>query len=284
VTDTIPSMADSGFVDVTGGKICYEVEGDGHPLLLIHGGLGNLRMWDEQVPAFAERYRVIRYDNRGWGRTETEDVEYTDRADAAAVLDHVGAASAYVIGQSRGGSIALDLVIDLPERADALVSIAGGIGGYEAETPEGAEPPPFEEMERLWESKEWDQLAELETRVWVDGWGQPSTRVDPDLRRTVRDWISTEYRAEKGWGKPQALDPPAAQRLDEARVPTLVIIGAVDEPRGVTAGRLLASSVAGARSVEFPGVAHMVQLEEPKRFNEAVLDFLAQVDRGLSVA
>jgi pimeloyl-ACP methyl ester carboxylesterase len=272
-------MAESGLLEVDGGRIYYEVEGDGHPLLLIHGGLGSLRMWDDQVPAFGERYRVIRYDTRGFGRTETEDVEFTNLADAAAVLDHVGAASAYVVGQSRGGMIALDLTLDHPERVDALVSVAGGVGGYQPQLPEGAEPPPWEEMERLWESKDWEALAELEAQVWVDGWGQPPERVDAVLRRKVHDWIRSTYQAEKAEGKPQPLDPPAAQRLAEVRVPTLVMIGEVDEAGGVAAERHLATSVAGARQVEFPGVAHMIQLEEPERFNRLVLDFLAEVDR-----
>lgn len=276
-------MGESGFLEVDGGRIYYEVEGDGHPLLLIHGGLGSLRMWDGQMPAFAERYRVIRYDTRGFGRTETDDVEFTNRGDAVAVLDHVGAGSAYVVGQSRGGVIALDLALDRPERVDGLVSVAGGIGGYEAERPVGTAPP-WEEMERLWESKDWAGLAELETQVWVDGWGQPSTRVDPELRRTVSGWILANYQAEKAEGKPQALDPPAAQRLDELRVPTLVVIGEADEAGSVAAERLLAASVAAARVVEFPGVAHMIHLEEPERFNRLVLDFLAEVDRELETS
>lgn len=272
-------MGTAGFLDVDGGRIYYEVEGDGHPLLLIHGGLGSLRMWDGQVPAFAERYRVIRYDTRGFGRTETDDVEFSNRADAASVLDHVGAASAYVVGQSRGGMIALDLAVDRPERVDAFVSVASGIGGFEPELPEGTDQPPWDEMERLWDSKGWDALAELETRVWVDGWGQPPTRVDAELRRTVHEWILTTDRAEKAEGKPQQLDPPASHRLADVQAPTLVMIGDVDEPAGVAAGRHLAASVAGARLVEFPGVAHMIHLEEPDRFNRLTLDFLAEVDR-----
>ena len=268
-------MADSGFIDVDGGKLYYEVEGDGHPLLLIHGGLGDLRMWDEQVPVFAERYRVIRYDTRGIGRTETDDIEFSDHADAAAVLDHFGADSAYVIGQSRGGGIALDLAVDRPDRVDALVSVAGGVGGYEAELPEGVEAPPWDEMERTYEAKDWEALAELETKVWVDGWGQPSDRVDPGLRQKVHGWILAAMQAEKPWGKPQRLDPPAADRLSDLEIPTLVLIGQVDEPAAVLAERHLASSVAGARVVEFPGVAHMIHLEEAERFNELVLEFLA---------
>jgi 3-oxoadipate enol-lactonase len=269
-------VADSGFLETVGAKIYYEVEGDGHPLLLIHGGLGDMRMWEGQVPAFAQRYRVIRYDTRGFGRTETEDVEFRDYSDAAAVLDHVGADSAYVVGQSRGGVIALDLAIESPERVDALVSAAGGISGFEAER---TDPPPWGEMERLWNAKDWAALAELETQVWVDGWGQPPDRVDPEVRRQVSDWIRTTYEEEKVEGKPKRLDPPAAERLGEVRSPTLVLIGTVDEQGGVAAERHLAATVADARSVEFPGVAHMIQLEEPERFNQVVLDFLAEVDR-----
>lgn len=277
-------MGESGFLEVDGGRIYYEVEGEGHPLLLIHGGLGSLRMWDGQVPAFAERYRVIRYDTRGFGRTETDDVAFADRADAAAVLDHVGAPSAYVVGQSRGGMFALDLAIEHPERVDAFVSVASGVGGYKPTLPDGVQPAPWDEMERLWESKEWEALAELETKVWVDGWGQPATRVDPDLRRTVGDWILTTYRAEKPEGRPQQMEPRAADRLAEVRAPTLVLTGEVDEAGGVAAGRHLAASVVGARLVEIPGVAHMIQLEEPEQFSRIVLEFLADVDRARDAA
>jgi 3-oxoadipate enol-lactonase len=269
-------MSDSGFVEVEGGRLYYEVEGDGHPLLLIHGGLGSLRMWDEQAPSFADSFMVIRYDTRGFGRTETDDVEFTNRGDAAAVLEHLGVKSASVIGQSRGGVIALDLAIEQPKRVDALVSVAGGVGGYEPELARGVEPPPWDEMERLWEAKDWDTLAELETQVWVDGWGQPADRVDPGLRAKVKDWILSNYRAGLSEGKPQPLQPSAAQRLGEVRMPLLVLIGDVDEPGCVVAEHHLAGAVPGARSVVFPGVAHMIHLEQPGRFNEVVLDFLVE--------
>ena len=267
-------MSESGFVSVQGGRVYYEAEGDGPPVLLIHGGLGTLRMWDEQVPRFGERHSVIRYDTRGFGRTETDDVEFANRDDAIAVLDHLGVASAAVVGQSRGAMIALDLALDRSDRFDALVSVAGGIGGYEPELADGTSRPPWDELERLWERKEWAALAELETQVWVDGWGQPRDRVDPEVRRRVHDWIQADLEAGKAEGRPMPMTPPAAERLDELRVPTLVLVGAADEPGAVAAGRKLASAP-NAELIEFENVAHMIQLEEPDRFAEVVLEFLA---------
>lgn len=271
-------MVESGYVEVPGGKLWYEVDGDGHPLLLIPGGLGDARMWDGQMAPFAERYRVIRYDPRGYGRTDADDVEFSNRADIAALLAHVGAASCHLVGQSRGGIIALDFTLERPELVDSLVLVASGAGGLEPQLPDGVEPPPWDEMERLWEAKEWDQLTEIETRVWVDGWGQPPTRVDPEVRRRVHDAILDTYRAAKAAGQPQPLEQPAVGRLNEVRVPTLVILGTADEPGGVLNSRFVAGQIAGARLVELDGVAHMIQLEQPERFNELVLEFLAGVD------
>ena len=271
-------MGENGFVDVAGGRLYYEVEGEGHPLTLLHAGIANLRMWDDQVPAFAERYRVIRYDTRGFGRTETDDVPFSNRADLAALLDQLDAPSSYLVGASRSGHIALDFTLERPDRVDALVFVAGGIGGYSAELPEGVEPPPWEKMERLLEAKDWPALAELETQIWVDGPGQPSDRVDPALRARVHDWILTNYQAEKAEGQPQVLDPPAAGRLGEVRVPVLAITGDLDEAGAEGTSRHLAASVAHGRYEMIPGTAHMLNMEQPERFNRLVLEFLAEVD------
>jgi pimeloyl-ACP methyl ester carboxylesterase len=270
-------MTESGFIEVEGARLYYEVEGSGHPLLMIHGGLGDLRMWDGQVPAFAERYRVIRYDTRGFGRIEVDDVEYSNLEDARAVLDHLDVPSAYLVGTSRGGIIGLDFLLAYPGRVDAFVSVASGVGGYQADPPEDTSPP-WDEMERLWEAKDWEQLAELETQTWVDGWGNPKTRIDPELRSRVKGWIVENYRAEKDEGEPQPAKPPAAERLGEVRVPVLVLVGDADEAGTVAGGRHLAASVDGAELVEFPGVAHMIHLEEPERVNQLVLEFLGAVD------
>jgi pimeloyl-ACP methyl ester carboxylesterase len=269
-------MTDSGFVETNGARIYYEADGSGHPLVLVHAGIANLRMWDEQVPIFAPHYRVIRYDTRGWGRTETEQVEFSNRGDLAAVLDHLGEQSAFVLGLSRGGSIALDFALDYPDRADALIVAAGGVGGYETEeSPE--EAAIWQEAERHEQAHDWAWLADFETRFWVDGASQPAGRADPVIRARVHDWILTTYQAEKNEGLPEPLRPPASERLTSLRLPVLSMVGDLDEPDTIAACRHLAEVVPGVRFEEFHGAGHLFNLEQPERFNQLVLDFLDSI-------
>ncbi len=270
-------MTDSGFVETNGARIYYEADGSGHPLVLVHAGIANLRMWDEQVPIFARHHRVIRYDTRGWGRTETEQVEFSNRADLAAVLDHLDEQSAFLLGLSRGGSIVLDFALDYPERTNALIVAAGGVGGFETEeSPE--EEAIWQEAERHEQAHDWAWLADFETRFWVDGASQPAGRADPAIRARVHDWILTTNEAAKNEGKPQRMDPPAAGRLADLRAPTLVMVGDLDERSTQLSCRHLAEAVPGARLELFRGAAHMLNLEQPEHFNRLVLDFLASVE------
>jgi pimeloyl-ACP methyl ester carboxylesterase len=267
----------AGTLETNGARLYYEVEGSGEPLVMIHAGVANLRMWDGQVPAFRDDYRVIRYDTRGFGRTETDAVEFSNRADIAALLDHLGEESAHVVGFSRAGSIALDFALEYPDRVRSLVVGAGGISGFES--PEAqANAATFDEAERLWEARDWDALADWEADYWATGPDQPADRV-PEVRAKVHDWVLTNYRAEKEEGSPQVLDPPAVGRLGELDVPLLVVIGTLDEPGTQASMRHLAASVPGARLEVWDGVAHMLNLEQPERFNTLLREFLDGVGR-----
>ncbi|MCY3811522.1 MAG: alpha/beta hydrolase [Gammaproteobacteria bacterium] len=264
----------TGFLAVDGGNLYYEVEGAGEALVLIHGFLGNLRMWDFQAQALAGSYRVIRCDMRGFGRSTTEHVEFAYWADVAALLDHLGVDRAHIVGQSYGGSIALDLALARPARVATLTSVAGGIGGYRPDLDREEDSVPWDDMDRLWDDKNWGELAELETQVWVDGWGQPTTRVGRTLRNSVKGAVLSTYQAENEEGLPQALEPRAADRLRELTVPVLVMIGALDEARSRATGAHLAATVPDSRSVEVADVAHMIQLEAPERVSEELRHFI----------
>jgi 3-oxoadipate enol-lactonase len=271
-------MTKTGFCEFNGGRIYYEVNGSGPALTLIHAGVANLRQWDEQVPQLATDHRVIRYDTRNFGHTTSADVSFSNRDDLAALLDHLGVDRTAVVGVSRGGSIAVDFTLDRPERVSALVAVASGVGGFESPAPPDEEAL-WEEYERRYEARDWDWIVDTETAFWVDGPRQPPDRVPAALRARVHDWIAEGYREHSGEElTAMPLDPPAAGRLAEISVPTLVMVGDLDEGATIESCRKLAAEIPDARLEVFEGVAHMVNLEQPERFTQLLREFLADAE------
>src|SRR3970040_2245218 len=123
-----------GTLDVPGGTLYWESTGRGPALVLAHAGIADHGMWDDDVPSFAGGPRVVTYHCRGFGRSRTDAVDYSNRADLAALLDHLGIERAALLGCSRGGQIALDFTLERPERVSALVLVACGPGGMGHQT------------------------------------------------------------------------------------------------------------------------------------------------------
>lgn len=269
---TTVTNATEGYLDVEGGRLYYEAAGEGHPLTLIHAGVADCSMWDQQWGEFAKHFRVIRYDTRGFGRTTTQDVSFSNRQDLHDLLKHLGADKTYLLGISRGGQIAIDFTLEHPEMVDALIPVASGFSGYEGEPPE-EEMKLFMQMEDHWEKQEWDQLAGMEVRVWVDGFGRKGD-ADPWVRGRIRDMVSANYKRDEPEGQPRVLQPPAAGRLSEIHVPTLVIVGDLDTAGTQEMANTMEQSIPGATKVVFPGVAHMVNMEKPDEFTRLVIGFL----------
>jgi 3-oxoadipate enol-lactonase len=113
----------TGFAEVNGTTLYYEVAGVGHPFVLVHGHLLDRRSWDEQFAVFAERYRVVRYDQRGFGDSGliTPGEPYSDRQDLSTLMQFLGIESAYLMGVSGGGALAIDFTLEHPEMVDALL-------------------------------------------------------------------------------------------------------------------------------------------------------------------
>ena len=264
----------TGKVEVPGATLFWESTGRGHALVLVHAGICDQSMWDDDVPSFAGGHQVITYDCRGYGATRSTDVAFSNRADLIAVLDNLGIARASLLGCSRGGAIVLDTTLEYPDRVSALIWVNGGLGGLEHEsTPE--EVALFESEEPLAEARDWAGLADLDVRIWVDGIGQSPTRVPAHIRERVRAMSLANYVAEHPAGQPIVLDPPAAGRLGEIAVPTLIVEGELDPSDTHAAADALATGIAGARRVTMKGVAHLPNLERADDFRRIVRDFLA---------
>jgi 3-oxoadipate enol-lactonase len=268
------------FIDVPGARLHVLADGDGSPILLVHSAIVDMRSWDGVVPPLvAAGYRVIRYDVRGYGTSPTEDVEFSNRADVVAVLDALGVGQAVVVGNSRGAMIALDTVVESPDRFVAFVWVGGGIGGFDDGKPTPDEMALFEQGDAAEQAGDADALAEVDLRVWVDGVGQPSTRVPADLREAVR--VMDRPLVEKGrvFGKPIPLAPPANDRLGDVGIPTLAVVGALDTSGTRASAARLADAVPGARLVTFPDVAHLIGMEAPDRLAELIVEHLAPLPR-----
>jgi 3-oxoadipate enol-lactonase len=273
-----------GFIDVPGARLYVETFGTpaAPALVLMHAGIADRTMWDPQTVRFAREHFVIRYDLRGFGRTETIDCAFSDRADVIALLDHFGIQRATLVGCSRAGSIALDTTIEYPERVNGLVWVCGGLGGmsYSAK-PDDPREIAFSAIANAYEDAEkrqdWAQVTDFEVRIFADGLGQPEGRCRADVRDKIRAMCLANYAAAHTKGSPIKLDPPAATRLGEVNARTLVVLGDLDEWYTEQAANHLASGIAGATLAVMRGTAHMPSMEQPDAFNQLLAKFLGEI-------
>lgn len=260
----------TGFISVNNARLYHEIAGDGFPLVLIHAGISDHRMWDDQIAIFAKRYKVVRYDVRGFGRSAMPEGEsFSVIEDQRLLLDALGIERACAMGVSMGGGIALNFAIAHPEMVAALVLVASGLPGAPASETvlqrRALINTAVEAGDRL-------KLLDLMVDLWADG---VEHRAPPSVRERVREMFRDNMSLLFLKNVPQQDSPwKAIDRLAEIRAPTLIIVGDRDQPDLLENAELLASGIAGARKVVIPGAAHMVNMERPQEFNRIVLDFL----------
>lgn len=270
-----------GFAPVYRGSLYYEVAGTGQPLLLIHAGVADCSMWDSQMEIFSRSYQVIRYDTRGYGQSRSETTQFSNRQDIMDLFKHLRVEKAGILGISRGGQIAIDFTLEHPECVSALIAVAAGISGFDYQ---GGDDPRaqhefelFSHMDELWEKKAWDELTDLQVRVWADGPSQPEGRAPVAIRDYMRKIVRASFDRQDGQATPLPLEPPAFNRLSEIHQPTLILVGEYDSTGELAAADELECQIPLSRKVGIPGAAHMIPMERPELFNEVVLGFLKEV-------
>jgi len=270
-------------LEVPHGRLNVVVDGeaDAPPILLVHSAVVNLHAWDAMIPPLVSAgYRVLRYDVRGFGDSTTEDVEFSNTDDLRAVLDATGTRQVAIAGNSRGAMISLDAILETPDRFVAYVWVGGGISGYEAPI----EPPAAEQaLDEAWEPAEQagdiEAMADIDRRMWLDGPGQPPTRVPAAIRKAFMVMDRPLVDPKTVFGKPKAAEPPAATRLADLKIPTLIVIGELDSARTRASAAHLAVNAPNARLESWPDVAHLIGMEQPERLAAAIVDFLAPLPR-----
>lgn len=256
---------ESGYAEINGGRLYWEAAGAGEPLVFVHGFTLDTRMWDDQWDVFADKYRVFRYDARGFGQSSLPEGPFSHQDDLHALMQQLGVDRFHLVGLSMGGAIALDYAVMYPQDLLSLVLVDSGTGG-----------PPSPHARGFAEIAKAQGLDAAKAAWLVDGLFLPARR-DPDVTRRLEAIVETY----SGWHWTTASieqitpDPPASQRLHDVVAPTLVIVGELDVPRMQDNADVL-SKIPGSRKVVIADAGHMANMEKPAEVNAAILEFLAR--------
>jgi 3-oxoadipate enol-lactonase len=261
---------ESGFAPSGDTQVYFETAGSGPPLVFVHAGVADRRMWDPQFDLFARRFRVVRYDHRGFGKTRSTHTPFMLHEDLLSVMRCLGIARTALVGCSMGGTTAIDFALAYPDMIDALVLSGSGLSGW-TWSPEIVKLL-TETFGRVG-SGDIDGARQLNERLWLDG-PRDSGSIDPIYRARARELYADNFRPERWTIQPQPPSPPSIERLAEIKAPTLVVIGDCDAPDLHRIANLLVSEIAGSRLVTIRNAAHLPNLEHPDQFNRIVMDFI----------
>jgi len=232
--------------------------GDGMPLVLIHPGWGDSGIWSSILPALRDRYRVIRYDNRGFGRSPAPRERFTCVDDLRTVLDQAAVTRASFVAHSGGGGTALAFALAAPGRVSSLVLVAPGTEDY----PWPVDDPYLAEFRRCYAADDRDGLIELGLRTW--GSADPA---DPAARVQVSSAVTAFFRT----GDLAGPEPPVYGRLDGIAAPAVMVRGDLEYPMVAQAADRIAERIPGCHRVLIPGADHLLPLRAPAALTQIIL-------------
>ena len=259
-----------------GARIRGESDGFGMPVVFLHAGTTDRRLWADQMRMLAaEGYHVISYDRRGHGETETPNEPFNHLVDLEAVLDQLGIHAAVLVGSAMGGALAIDFAIENPGRTVGLVLVGTFVtGGEPAEIPE--EVAQIEDaLEYAVERGNLDMVNKIEAHLWLDGPLSQNGRVQGEARQLFLEMNATVLRHPEHTREEDR--DPAVDSLETITAPVLLIVGDLDFPDIVERHNDLSEEFENAFAVVLEGTAHLPSLERPDLFNPLLLEFLEAV-------
>jgi 2-hydroxy-6-oxonona-2,4-dienedioate hydrolase len=270
------TQTQTGFAPINGAQLYYEVAGSGKTLVFTHAGVTDNRLWDDQFDFYAQNYKVIRYDMRGFGKSEPVEGEFSLSEDLLGLMKHLNVDKATLIGCSMGGGASMDVALNQPQMVEGLVMVCSAPNGLWLDVEFN---PKEADAEAAFKAQDWEKVLEFHAQIWFDGMGRTPEQVNPVLREKFKtmDRIVIANEA-KGIGKHKpGMKPPAAERLSELNMPVLAIVGVYDEPYIHAAGDHMATHIKNARKVMIDNAAHVPSLEQPAEFNKVLSEFLTGV-------
>jgi 3-oxoadipate enol-lactonase len=264
----IPS---SGMAPVNGTRLYYEMAGAGETVVFIHGMALDNRLWDSQWSSFSKKYKVIRYDVRGFGQSDRAHDPHNPTEDLKALLDYLKIDKAHLIGFSMGGNIALNFAANYPERVNKIVAVDADLDGFTNYTPELKGT--FDKIIYLASHQGWhDEEQEVWLRSRLMRLYAADNRAIINLSEITADYHGDHFinpRINPNFGTPTTLE-----LLPNIKASTLVIIGEKDEESIHRIGRVLTEKIPAAQKIIIKDAGHLSNLDKPKVFNKTVMQFL----------
>jgi 3-oxoadipate enol-lactonase len=245
------------------------------PVLLLHAGLADRRMWDFQWPALTAERDVVRLDLRGFGESVMRPRgALFPVGDVLDTLAELGIERCHLVGASLGAGVAVEVALTQSELVESLLLCPPG-GSLIAEVTADLRAFIKAETAAL-ERNDVDAAVEANLTWWVAGLQRQVRDVDSAVRSLVRQMQRRAFELTAGWDdvEERELEPPALDRLGEIRAPTLILVGRLDLDATLTAARNVSEGIAGARRIDWPDTAHLPSMERPADFLALLRDWL----------
>jgi 3-oxoadipate enol-lactonase len=256
-------------------SLWHDIHGEGPPVVLVHAGVADSRLWERQLKSFTQLHTVLRVDLPGFGNSPLETDPVSFRGAVRDAMDAEGIDRAALVGVSLGGNTALELALESPERVTALVLVGAGLPDHEWSEEVTSF---FTAEEEALERGDLDTAVDVNLRMWLAGPRRSLEDIDPAQRELVGEMQKQAFRQQEGHEDVRMLrlDPPESERLAEVNVPTLVLTGDEDVADIHRIADRLAAEIPGAERATIADAAHLPSLERPEEFDRIVLGFLAE--------
>ena len=260
---------ETGYITTDGGKLFYEISGQGDYIVLLHDGILHHVIWDDQVPVLSKKYKVVRYDRRGFGKSSAPEAPFSHRDDLNQLFTQLNIEKAILVGVSAGGAWSINFALKYPDKVKALVLVGAVVAGYSYSN---------HLLTRGGRIDLNEIRSDPEKFIQYFGWVDPYEIFPENIAAKERFFalLNANPQNIKGalgyMSKPP--ERPDVKFLNEINVPTLILVGEYDIPDAHAQSGAIQSGITNAKREIIPSAGHLIPMEQPGAFNESVMKFL----------
>jgi pimeloyl-ACP methyl ester carboxylesterase len=267
----ISQVTTSSYIKTGNDSIFYEISGSGPTIVLIHDGLIHREVWDAQFIYFSKKYKVVRYDRRGYGKSSPATGNYSNLEDLNTLFTQLKIDRACLIGASSGGRLAIDFTLMYPQKASSMILVGAVVGGFSFtkhfNTRGGHLPSDLKDNQK--ESLYYASDDPYE--IYHENKAAKNKIIELVKNNPIRIYGSQIIASQK---------TPAYKRLNEINIPVLILCGEFDIPDVHAHAGAINAGISNSRRIVIPKAGHLIPMEQPDLFNETVANFLKQIDNN----